>query len=142
MTPLPEDADAPPAARGTAPVALGRLRLDKRYHGDLQAQGGGWMLSAVTATPGSAGYVAIERVVGRLQGREGSFVLQHGGSMARGAKQLRIEVVPDSGSDGLAGIAGTLAIRMADGEHFYDFDYTLPEHPPERTPEHMPATRD
>ncbi len=134
MTPLPEDPDAPPAARDAAPVALGRLRLDKRYHGDLQARAGGWMLSAVSATPGSAGYVAIERVVGRLQGREGSFVLQHGGSMARGAKQLRIEVVSDSGTGGLAGLAGTLAIRVEGGEHFYDFDYTLPDAPSDIAP--------
>ena len=106
--------------------ALGRMLLDKRYHGDLDASGVGQMLSAGTATPGSAGYVAIEQVAGRLQGRSGSFVLQHHGLMNRGAPQLSIVVVPDSGTGELLGLAGTMDIRIADGKHFYSFDFSLP----------------
>ena len=115
--PGPEPADG---------VSLGRLLLDKQYHGPLQAKGDGQMLSAVTATPGSAGYVAIERVVGTLEGRAGSFVLQHDGLMTRGARQLAIVVVPDSGTGALAGLGGRMDIRIENGRHFYDFDYTLP----------------
>jgi len=107
-------------------VPLGRLLLDKQYHGDLQASGAGQMLSAMTATSGSAGYVAIEQVRGTLKGLQGSFVLQHHGLMDRGTKQLTITVVPDSGTGALAGLAGRMDIRMEGSKHFYDFDYTLP----------------
>lgn len=115
---LPDD--SPPQA------AIGRRLLDKRYHGVLDASAQGQMLSAVTATPGSAGYVALEHVSGTLQGRAGSFVLQHCGSMDRGARQLSISVVPDSGTGALVGLAGRMDIRIEGGQHFYDFDYTLP----------------
>jgi hypothetical protein len=88
------------------------------------------MLTAGTDVKGSAGYVAIERVTGTLQGRKGSFVLQHSGTMAHGAQQLDIHVVPDSGTGQLAGLAGKLTITIApDGKHSYTFDYTLPEAP-------------
>jgi len=110
----------------TPGVALGRLLLNKRYHGDLQATAAGQMLSAMTGTDGSAGYVAIERVSGTLHGREGSFVLQHSGTMNRGTPQLSVTVVPDSGTGALVGLAGRLAIRIEGGQHSYDFDYSLP----------------
>ncbi len=126
MVPAPGPADVPPTP-GTLPgITLGRMQLDKRYHGELQATAQGQMLSAVTPTAGSAGYVAIEHVTGTLQGRTGSFVLQHHGLMNRGEKQLSIVVVPDSGSGALAGLAGRMGIRIEGGRHFYDFDYTLP----------------
>lgn len=115
--PGPEPADG---------IALGRLLLDKQYQGDLQASGAGQMLSAMTAVSGSAGYVAIEQVRGTLKGREGSFVLQHHGLMNRGGKELTITVVPDSGTGALVGLSGRLDIRVEGGQHFYDFDYTLP----------------
>jgi hypothetical protein len=99
-------------------VPLGRLLLDKQYHGDLQASGAGQMLSAMTATAGSAGYVAIEQVRGTLKGLQGSFVLQHHGLMDRGAKQLGISVVPDSGTGALTGLAGRMDIRIEAGRHF------------------------
>jgi hypothetical protein len=83
------------------------------------------MLGARTEIQGSAGYVAIERVTGKLQGRSGSFVLQHIGTMTRGALQLSVTVVPDSGSGQLGGIAGTMTIKIENGKHFYDFAYTL-----------------
>ncbi len=106
-------------------IPLGRMSLDKRYHGDLDATGKGEMLTAMTSVKGSAGYVAMERVSGALQGRNGSFVIQHGGTMTRGAQSLSITVVPDSGRGELAGIAGKMAIVIADGKHSYDFEYTL-----------------
>ncbi|KAB2887983.1 MAG: DUF3224 domain-containing protein [Burkholderiaceae bacterium] len=112
----------PDAADGTA---LGRMSIDKRIHGDLEATTRGQMLSAVTATQGSAGYVAIERVSGALQGRSGTFVLQHSGSMERGAQTLSISVVPDSGTGELVGLAGVFRLRIEGGQHFYELEYSL-----------------
>jgi Protein of unknown function (DUF3224) len=108
-------------------ISLGRMSLDKRYHGELDATGKGEMLTAMTPVKGSAGYVAVERVFGTLLGRKGSFVIQHNGTMTRGAQSLAITVVPDSGTGELAGIAGRMAIVIADGKHSYDFEYTLPD---------------
>jgi hypothetical protein len=116
-----------PAA--TDEPTVGRLTLDKQYRGDLAATGRGEMLAVRTAVEGSAGYVAMERVAGTLAGRSGSFALQHSGTMDRGAPSLTITVVPDSGTEGLAGLAGTMRIRIEGGKHFYDFDYTLPAAP-------------
>src|SRR5262245_17702266 len=99
-----------PPDENIADSSLSRLSIDKQFWGDLEATSKGTMLAAGTATEGSAGYVAIERVSGTLHGRSGSFVLQHNGIMARGAPQLTIVVVPDSGTDQLAGLAGTMAI--------------------------------
>jgi hypothetical protein len=101
------------------------MAIDKRFHGDLDATSEGEMLSAGTAVQGSAGYVAIERVSGTLHGRAGTFVLQHSGTMARGAQQLTIAVVPDSGTEQLEGLSGTMAIQIADGKHSYEFRYSL-----------------
>lgn len=101
-------------------------RLDKRYHGPLDATAAGTMLGHVTGAQGSAGYVAIERVTGTLDGRKGSFVLQHSGLMDRGTKQLEIRVVPDSGDGALVGLRGRMEIRIeAGGAHYYAFEYTL-----------------
>ena len=105
---------------------LGRLLLNKKFNGDLTASARGQMLSAGTATRGSAGYVAIDHVTGTLDGRTGSFLLQHSGRMNRGVPSLSIMVVPDSGTGELAGITGTLSINMIDGQHFYDFLYSFP----------------
>ncbi len=106
---------------------LGRMTIDKQFHGDLEATSKGQMLSAMTDVQGSAGYVAIEKVSGTLQRRQGSFVLQHSGTMTRGEAQLSVTVVPDSGTAELAGLAGKLTIKIADGKHYYDFEYTLAE---------------
>lgn len=108
---------------------LGRMSIDKQFHGALEATSKGMMLSAGTTVKGSAGYVAIERVSGALHGRSGAFVLQHSGTMTRGAPQLTITVVPDSGTGGLVGLAGKMAIIIADGKHSYDFEYTLADTP-------------
>ena len=110
-----------------ADKTLGRLSIDKQFQGDLNAVSKGEMLSAGTSVKGSAGYVAIERVSGTLQGRSGTFVLQHSGTMTRGAAQLSVTVVPDSGTDQLAGLDGKMAINIIDGKHLYDFEYTLVE---------------
>ena len=107
-------------------TGLGRLSIDKQFHGDLEATSKGEMLSAGTSVKGSAGYVAIERVRGTLQGRTGTFILQHSGTMTRGAPQLTITVVPDSGTGGLEEISGTMTINIVNGKHFYEFDYVLP----------------
>ncbi len=109
-----------------ADAMLGRLSIDKRFHGDLDAASKGEMLSAGTAVQGSAGYVAIERVSGMLHGREGSFVLQHNATMTRGAPALNIIVVPDSGTGELEGLSGQMSINIVDGRHFYEFEYSLP----------------
>jgi hypothetical protein len=108
---------------------LGRMSIDKQFHGDLEGASKGQMLSAMTDVKGSAGYVAIERVTGKLNGRSGSFVLQHSGSAIRGATQLSVTVVPDSGTGQLVGLAGTMTITIADGKHSYDLEYTLPAAP-------------
>jgi hypothetical protein len=110
-------------------ATLGRMSIDKQFHGDLQDSSKGQMLTAGTEVKGSAGYVAIERVIGVLRGRNGTFILQHSGTMMRGELQLSIAVVPDSGTDQLAGLAGTMTITVADGKHSYDFTYTLPQTP-------------
>ncbi|WP_334130992.1 DUF3224 domain-containing protein [Silanimonas lenta] len=113
-------------AHPDAPLGMSRFRLDKRYEGVLDAVGRGEMLALRTAVEGSAGYVALEYVEGTLAGRRGSFVLQHSGVMERGMKRLFLEVVPDSGSGGLVGLAGRMGIDIAGGEHFYRFEYSLP----------------
>ncbi len=106
---------------------LGRMSINKKFYGDLEATSKGEMLSAMTEVKGSAGYVAIERVSGALHSRSGTFVLQHNGTMTRGAPELSITVVPDSGTGQLVGLAGKMTIKIAEGKHFYEFDYTLPE---------------
>ena len=117
----------PIPAYNTAPDALvGRMSIDKTFHGDLQGTSKGEMLSAGSATKGSAGYVAIERVTGTLNGKKGSFTLQHTGTMNRGTPSLSITIVPDSGTGELTGITGTMNIIMEGSKHSYQFDYTLP----------------
>ena len=112
-----------------ADSGVGRMSLNKTFLGDLDATSKGEMLTAMTAVKGSAGYVAIERVDGKLNGRAGTFALQHSGTMTRGEPTLSITVVPDSGTGELTGLAGKLTIKIEDKTHFYEFDYTLPEKP-------------
>lgn len=104
---------------------VGRMSIVKQFRGALEAASRGQMLTALTEVEGSAGYVAIERVVGSLDGRGGTFALQHSGTMTRGVPQLSITVVPDSGTGQLAGLAGRMKIHVADGQHSYEFEYTL-----------------
>lgn len=105
---------------------IARMSIDKTIAGDLVATSSGQMLSAMTEVKGSAGYVAIEKVDGVLQGRKGTFVLQHTGSMKQGSPSLSVTVVPDSGTDELEGLAGEFRIIIANGKHSYEFRYTLP----------------
>lgn len=122
----PFDVKMAPQSATDAPV--GRFALDKKYSGDLEASGTGEMLTGLTAVPGSAGYVAIEKVTGALAGRRGTFHLLHKGVMTRGAPALSISVIPDSGTGELAGLTGTMDIQVArDGSHSYTFNYSLPE---------------
>ncbi len=107
-------------------TTLGRMSIDKQISGDLDASTRGQMLSAMTATKGSAGYVAIERVEGTLHGKTGSFVLQHTGTINRGEPSLSVTVVPDSATGQLAGLRGDFKIIVSEGRHSYEFTYTLP----------------
>ena len=106
---------------------LGRMSIDKQYHGDLEGTGTGEMLTAMTEDKDSGGYVAVERVSGTLKGRHGTFEFVHRGIMTKGSPDLIITVVPNSGTDELKGIMGSMAIEVADGKHSYRFDYTLPD---------------
>lgn len=123
------------SARGTFEVSIepldsheatvGRMTIDKRFSGQLTGGSRGEMLAHRTAVAGSAGYVAMELVTGTLNGKAGGFVLQHTGSMDRGAPSLSITIVPDSGTGELAGIAGKLELTITDGKHYYDIQYTF-----------------
>jgi hypothetical protein len=115
MTPQTSDAGA----------AVGRFSLDKQFHGDLEGTSKGEMLAVGTAVNGSAGYVAMEQVTGTLSGRNGAFALQHTGTMTRGAPELSVTVVPDSGTGELSGLSGKMMINIVDGKHLYEFDYEI-----------------
>ncbi|WP_338868962.1 DUF3224 domain-containing protein [Myxococcus stipitatus] len=127
----PFDVKVKPMAPDAEPTAypVGRMSLDKKYHGELEGTGSGQMLATMDANQ-SGGYVALERVTGTLQGRKGSFVIQHSGLMARGVPTLVISVVPDSGTDELKGLTGSMQIHIdAQGNHTYEFDYALADAP-------------
>lgn len=117
-------APIPPAAnRPENPIS--EISLDKRFHGALEASGRGAMLAYGGTGKGSGGYVAMEKVTGALDGRKGSFVLQHTGTMNHGTAEMSVTVVPASGTGELEGIAGKMSIQIADGKHSYDFEYSL-----------------
>jgi len=105
---------------------LGRMLFEKTFTGELDANSTGEMLNVLTPVEGSAGYVAIEQVTGSLDGKSGSFVLQHYGVMGKGDNMLLLEVIPDSGTGDLSGIEGKMSIDIDKGEHFYQFTYNLP----------------
>ena len=115
LTPQPPGEDA----------ALGRFTIDKTFHGDLEATSKGQMLAFSSTVKGSAGYVAMEQIAGTLHGREGTFVLQHSGTMTRGNGQLAVTVVPDSGTDELANLSGSMRLDATAGKHSYVFEYTI-----------------
>jgi len=101
------------------------MRLTKQYHGALSGTGAGLMLAAHGTVAGSAGYVAIEQVTGSLDGRAGSFMLQHSGTMQAGRESLALTVVPDSGTETLSGLSGSMAIERRGADHAYRFEYAL-----------------
>jgi len=125
-------------ARGTFEVTLtpqaseeadpvGRMSIAKHFHGDIDATSAGQMLAVRTDIENSAGYVALERVTGMLHGRDGTFALQHSGLMARGVQELRIGVVPDSGTGQLTGLVGSMTLEIVAGQHRYELTYSLPD---------------
>ena len=128
-----------PIARGTFDVKLqplpmegvdgeamlGRMSIDKQFRGDLEGTSQGQMLTVATSTEGSAVYVAVERVTGRLGGKQGTFALHHNGTMTRGEAALMVRIVPDSGTGELTGISGSLAIGIENDTHFYTLEYLV-----------------
>lgn len=122
IIPQPADPDA-------AGEIIGRLLLDKKYHGALDAIGKGQMLGVRTPVEGSGGYVAMEQVTGTLDGRRGSFIVQHTGTMQGGTSKMILTIVPDSGTGELTGITGNIEIIIENGKHIYKFDYQLPMAP-------------
>jgi hypothetical protein len=116
----------PVKAEQRADDSRGRMLFEKRFSGGLSGESDGEMLTAGSPAKGKAGYVALERFHGTLDGREGSFVMQHSGIMDTGREQLDIHIVPDSGTGQLAGIRGTATIDRTGGKHFYTLSYTLP----------------
>lgn len=117
VTPQPQD--------DQAGGPFSRLFLDKQFHGDLDATSKGQMLASGTGVDGSGAYVALEVVTGTLAGRRGSFILQHNGTMQKNVPTLVVKVVPDSGTEQLVGLSGTMTIQVADGKHSYDFEYSI-----------------
>ena len=114
-------------AAGVDGIKLGRMSIDKTFLGALEASSKGEMPSALTGVKGSAGYIALEQVVGSLSNKKGSFVLQHFGTMNRGRDFLILEVVPDSATGELSGLSGKMSIKIENGKHFYEFEYELAE---------------
>lgn len=108
-------------------VSMGRRSADKQYSGDIEGTAKGEMLAALTNIKTSAGYVAMERVIGTLHGRKGTFLLQHAATTTATTRDFNVTVVPDSGTGQLAGLMGRMMIHIIDGKHLYEFDYTLPE---------------
>lgn len=122
IAPMPVDAY-------TDAATLGRMTIDKQFRGDMVGTGKGQMLTGMGSAKGSAAYSAIERFTGKVAGKRGSFVMQHTGVMTRGEQSLLITIVPDSGTDELAGITGTLKIIVDGKQHSYEFEYALPVAP-------------
>jgi hypothetical protein len=122
LKPLPMDQDG-------GSELLGRMSIDKQFHGELEGSSKGQMLTGGTIIRNSAGYVAIERVTGSVKGRKGSFILQHNGTMNRGEPSLVITVVPDSGTEQLEGLKGTMKIDISAGKHSYELEYVLANFP-------------
>jgi hypothetical protein len=111
-----------------APVeGIGRFSINKTIHGDMEATTKGEMFTGGDPKKGLAGYVAIELVTGTLKGKRGDFALQHFATMDGHGPSMQVIAVPGSGTDELAGIEGTFTIRVENGQHFYEFEYALPE---------------
>ena len=111
-------------AKAETPL-LGRMSLNKQFHGDLEGTSIGEMLTGMTDVKDSGVYVAVERFSGTLAGKRGTFILHHMGLMERGAQKLSINIVPDSGTGELVGISGSMAIDIRDGKHSYTLEYPL-----------------
>lgn len=117
----------PQKDEGVGDPTIGRMSIDKKYHGDFEGAGLGQMLTGMSeAVKNSGSYVAIERIRGTLQGRAGTFAVWHAGTMDRGKQSLAVTIIPDTGTGELTGISGTMTIDIRDGKHFYGIDYSLP----------------
>ena len=116
----PEPMDTP--ADGPA---IMRRRLDKTYRGDLQGTALGEMVFAGRPPAGEAAYTALESFSGTLHGRRGGLALAHLGVMHAGGQEVRIQIVPGSGTGELAGIHGELLLRIESGVHHYTLNYQL-----------------
>ena len=112
-----------PQADAENPV--GRMSIDKVFHGDIEGTSKGTMLASMGSEPGSGAYVAIEKVTGTLHGKRGTFALHHVGVMNRNAQSLTVLVIPDSGTEELKGITGSLTIIIDGKKHSYEFEYTI-----------------
>ena len=123
--PMEVNIEAEPSFLEQDDVKLNRNVVRKVFSGDMAGASEAQMIAAFTATPGSAGYVAIEHFTGSVGERSGSFVLQHSGVMNRGDARLEVTIVPDSGTGDLAGISGSLEIHNDEGQHSYVLDYEL-----------------
>ncbi|WP_049562497.1 DUF3224 domain-containing protein [Nonomuraea sp. SBT364] len=120
------DWDAKPPFDDRDGVSLGHVSMSKTFHGDLTATSVVHLVVVSTPVAESRSYVAVERVEGVLQGRKGTFVVQHNAVSDRGRQSLRVSVVPDSGTGELTGLRGEMTIDVgSDGAHSYVFDYTL-----------------
>jgi len=115
-----------PYTSHTEGTILGRMSIDKVFKGPLTATSQGEMLTGMTALKTSAGYVAIEKVTGSIEGKVGTFVLQHFGIMTSNESRLILEVIPDSGTGALTGISGKMEIINENGQHSYAFEYSIP----------------
>ena len=104
-------------------VSISKMSIEKQFHGAIEGNSKGEMLASMGAVQGSAGYVAMERFTGTLDGRAGSFVLQHNGTLNRGVPALSVNIVPDSGTEQLSGLSGSMKIDVIDGTHHYEFTY-------------------
>ena len=104
---------------------VGKMSIDKQFQGDIEGTSKGLMLMAGTAVQGSAGYVALEKVTASIDGKSGTFYLQHNGIMNRGEGSLNVVVIPDSGTEELTGLGGSMSIKIEDGKHYYEFDYQI-----------------
>lgn len=121
MTPGdPEDAEAG--------LGLSSYSLSKVFTGGIVGSAKGQMLAGGPAGSQDTGtYVALERVVGSVDGRAGAFLLAHRGDMTPNGYTLSITVVPNSGTGALEGIEGEFVLTVTpDGVHHYDLAYSLP----------------
>jgi hypothetical protein len=110
----------------TPAEGVGRFTINKKIRGDLEATTSGEMFTCGDPKQGAAGYVAIEVVMGTLDGKRGSFALQHFATMDGKGPQMQVIVVPGSGTGELKGIEGAFTIKIENGQHEYDLEYTLP----------------
>lgn len=115
-TPLPSD-------EVSQEVGAMRMRFDKRFSGAFEATGVVSMMGILSGQSG--GYVAIEKIVGSVDGHRGSFCFQHSCTMDKGTQKQSITVIPGTADGELTGLSGEMTIEIVNGQHFYVFNYSL-----------------